>query len=798
MVTKKEKLLKKYLDKKRKQRSRDDLYAQIVALNKDREETVEPVKRNRRVRERVNGEPACEEAVAGSEVDEVDVLLDDTTEYEMAEAGAECVSADEMMERYLWDVHVRNIESGTGGEEEDRVLSEGKEHLVEACGEQSQECEGSGAELEAKEAAHVEMEERELREYETRTFENRKEEMETYRRGLPIYYEKGDIIHAARRASILFIRGATGSGKTTQIPQFLYEGGFGVDGVIGMTQPRRLSAVSVSNRINEETNERLCGYKIKYECTVTPETKIKVMTDGVLVREIQEDFLLSRYSVIIVDEVHERSTNIDLLISIIPRIMKLRKERGHELKLILMSATGELDELKAFLGDMEVFACPDHSHSVSVFYEERTDPDYLTAAYERIKKIVLSEATEPGKRRKSHDKWGSRAVSICNDRHAAILVFLTSKQEIYQLKDRLDGSELDLTVLPLHSSLSRHEQDLIFDRAGGRKVILSTNIAETSVTIPDVVFVIDSGKVKNRVVDAQGVVRYSTDFITKSSAIQRTGRAGRTGPGICYRLYSGEAYEMFREDTEPQILRVSLDDVVLSLLSLGIQNISSFPFLSRPGPKAVNDAVVHLQSLGAIDKTLRLTAMGKAMSRYPIEPRLARILCLHGSEDIFPEIAAVVSLMASNIEVKKTQCNKGYFWGSKSDLQVQLRMYNDFLRSRNKRDFCSKISLNGNSMTEATKMASHLLRIANFRPKSSTLDVSPETLDRIRKIVYCGFVDHLAVPSSNSHFFRGEEVSPSSDSISIEDDDFVVFESLVSGGNRLYMRNITVVDRTWF
>lgn len=372
------------------------------------------------------------------------------------------------------------------------------------------------------------------KQYETRVLANRREEVESRRKRLPIYYEKSEIIHAARRASVLFIRGATGCGKTTQVPQFLYEGGLCMDGVIGVTQPRRLSAVSIANRINEEASEDLCGYRIRYESTVTPDTRIEVMTDGVLLREIKNDFLLSKYSVIVIDEVHERSTNIELLVSILPRVMKVRKERGNELKLILMSATGDAGEFEALTGKMDVFTCPENRLPVSVFYEDKTDPDYIGAAYERIRKIVLAEEGRRGTGSRRCSRMGS---GVSNDRDAGILVFLTGKQDIYQLKDRLDASGLGITVLPLHSSLSRAEQDLVFGRTMCRKVVLATNVAETSITIPDIVFVVDSGKVKNRRVDQEGLVRYSIDFVTKSSAVQRMGRAGRTGPGICYRLY---------------------------------------------------------------------------------------------------------------------------------------------------------------------------------------------------------------------------------------------------------------------
>lgn len=777
MATRKERLLKKYLDKKRKQRNRDELYAQIAALKRPQAEI--PTTKPRKRRHEMAAEENSSEGESGSE-SPAETLEEQREQPKQEEEQAEESLEDgeemlEMLEMYLWDVHARNAGC--------RVDKEGEEPVVETRSERIDEP--------GEEVVDVDVQ-KTLKEYETREFWSRSEEMEIYRKTLPIYYEKAEIIHVARKASVLFVRGATGCGKTTQIPQFLYEGGFAVDGMIGVTQPRRLSAISIANRINEETGEEVCGYQIKYESSVTPETKIKIMTDGVLIREIQEDFLLSRYSTVVVDEVHERSTNVDLLISIIPRIMQLRKARGNELKLVLMSATGNVEEMRAFLGDVDVFTCPEQRFPVSVFYEDKTEQDYLNAAYERVRKIVLSEDG-----RRSKGRCGEIGSSVANDRSSAILVFLTSKQDIYQLKSRLDASELDATILPLHSSLSKVEQDLVFERTENRKIILSTNVAETSITIPDVVFVVDSGKVKNRNIDSAGLVRYSVDFITKSSAAQRMGRAGRTGPGVCYRLYSGEAYEMFYESMEPQILREPLGDVVLSLLSLGIRDVYSFPFLSKPGNRAVNDALLHLQSLGAVDKGLGLTATGKTMARYPVEPRLARLLCIHGAEDVFLELATIVALTASNTEIRRNQNNHSYFDASKSDLLAQLGIYSDFLKSKNKRAFCVKMDLNYNTAAEVTKMVRHLLRISGASTGGS-LDLSPTTSARLRKIIYCAFVDHLAVPSSNSHFFRANEVCASASGISIDKEDFVVFESLVSGKNRLYMRNATVVDRSWF
>ncbi|KAG5860230.1 helicase [Encephalitozoon hellem] len=795
MSSKKEKLLKKYLEKKKKQRSRDDLYAQIAALSRPKEDgdgEKKPGGGGPGVFEEVQNDMSD---VSTSTTEDLPQNLENedppsvVMEVPTACEATEDLDMEDAISMYLWDSHVRNVHE----EYADAATSPEDEGVVECKDISEFSVTEDGNACIAEDARKV------VRRYDTKTLENRREDIEESRKALPIYYEKAEIICAVRASPVVFVTGAAGCGKTTQIPQFLYEGGLGTEGMIGVTQPRRISAVSICARINEEANENLCGYKIRYESTVTPETKIKMMTDGVLLREIQEDFLLSKYSVIIIDEIHERSANIDLLISIIPRIMKVRKERGCELKLVLMSATGDVDELRGFLGDITVFVCPEKRFQVSTFYEEKTPEDYLNAAYERVRKIVLSGSGARKKRRVNGGKIDVIGSGISNDASASILVFLSSKQEIYQLKSRLEDSGMDITVLPLHSSLSKAEQEVVFNKTQNRKVVLATNIAETSITIPDVVFVIDSGKVKNKIVDSEGVTRYSVDFITKSSAIQRMGRAGRTGPGICYRLYSGEAYERFYESPEPQILKEPLDNIVLSLMSLGIRNVQAFPFLSKPRRACIADAITRLQGLGAVDKNLYLTDMGKKMSRYPIEPRLARLLCTQGLDDIFAEILALVSLISSGAEIKRNSNNKKYFEGSKSDFLVQLSIYKDFLGSKSRRAFCVEMGLNYTTAVETMKMMRHLLRMAGWpADKDVSLDLSQDVCLKMRNMIYRSFADHLAIPLSGSHFFHKEEVVPSRDSISVNNDDFVVFDTLVSTKGKLYMKNVTVVEKTWF
>ncbi|KAH9411477.1 putative helicase [Ordospora pajunii] len=815
-MSKKEKLLRKYLEKKQKQKSRDELYEEISKFVRPHATDDACKAKKKRRAEAVGADKLSVECRAYAEEDIGSIDVNGEIGYAAANILSQCDAISYANEEYVnsGDSVCKEYDDGCdecGSEDAvgsivprysllvDELNSKQDDGALHSCVDSCGEIDVEEVENRTKNSVSVSNEAAHAipKEYETRVFAQRKPEIEESRKKLPIYYEKAEVIHAVRGSSIVFVQGATGCGKTTQIPQFLYEGGFAIRGVIGITQPRRVSATSICSRINEEINEELCGYKIRYESTVTSDTRIKVMTDGVLIKEMQEDFMLQNYSVIIIDEIHERSINIDMLLAILPRVVRMRKQMGTELKLVLMSATGDVDEFKRIFGEMTVLKCPEQSFQLSVFYEERTDEDYLSMAYERIKRIVLSGDAS---RRRKNGVGASRGdvigSNVQNDRDAAILVFLTCKQEIYDLKNRLECSGMDITVLPLHSSLSKEEQSLVFGKTEHRKVILATNIAETSITIPDVVFVVDSGKVKSKVMDSEGFARYSIDFITKSSAAQRMGRAGRTGPGVCYRLYSGEAYEKFYEFGVPQILRSPLDDVMLLILSLGIRNVHEFPFVSRPSAKSIDEAMMHLKSLGAVDGSSRLTEMGKAMSGYPVESRLARLLCVHGCEGILVELVCIVSLISSGIDVRRTRESQMYFESSRSDFMVQLAILRDFLRSNARKAFCSRLGLNYTSMMEVMKMSKRILAMKGHL-SSLCIDILPDRCSRICNIIYRAFADRLAVPSLGSYFFRGEEVFISKDSVLAEPNCYIVFESLVYSGGRLYMRNITILDHEW-
>ncbi|CAM1508196.1 Fc.00g050440.m01.CDS01 [Cosmosporella sp. VM-42] len=543
-------------------------------------------------------------------------------------------------------------------------------------------------------------------------------EIQESRLKLPVVSEEQRLMEAIHNNDIVVICGSTGSGKTTQIPQFLYEAGYGspdspTPGLIGITQPRRVAAVSMSRRVAEELGDRseVVAYQIRFEGTVDPKTAIKFMTDGVLLREIAQDITLRKYSAIIIDEAHERSVNTDILIGMLSRVIKLRAELAQEdpkvrpLKLIIMSATLRIEDLTMnptlFATPPPVLEVEGRQHPVTVHFSRRTYPDYVEEAFRKISR--------------GHKKLPP----------GDILVFLTGRNEILELSKRLkaafggprsaegpkvqisaseapmevediefgdvddhrvddfddiasddgDGEEeedefqieedqevtpLKMRVLPLYSLLPTREQLRVFEPApeGTRQIILATNVAETSLTIPGIRYVFDCGRSKERQYDrTSGVQSYDIGWISKASANQRSGRAGRTGPGHCYRLYSSAVYERdFPAFTDPELLRMPIEGVVLQLKAMNLQHVVNFPFPTPPDRRSLAKAEKLLTYLSALSATGGVTQIGQTMSVFPLSPRFARILLVGHLHDCLPyTIALVAGLSAAEVFLPENQ-----------------------------------------------------------------------------------------------------------------------------------------------
>ncbi|MDA6066100.1 ATP-dependent RNA helicase HrpA [Idiomarina abyssalis] len=430
---------------------------------------------------------------------------------------------------------------------------------------------------------------------------------------LPVAQQRNDIKSAIEQNQVVVIAGETGSGKTTQLPKMLLEMGYGRKGTIGHTQPRRLAARSVAARIGEELqdhNKTQVGYKIRFQDETAPTTAIKLMTDGMLLSELQQDPLLLQYDAIIIDEAHERSLNIDFLLGVLHTLLPKRRD----LKLVITSATIETERFSKHFHDAPVLTVTGRTYPVEVRYRppkedgKAADADVLQG---------VCEAVEELQRESEGD----------------ILIFASGEREIRDYAEAIGDLKLRSTeVLPLYARLSSHEQNRVFQAHSQRRVVIATNVAETSLTVPGIRFVIDPGTVRmSRYSYRTKVQRLPIEPISQASANQRKGRCGRIGPGICIRLYSEDDFLQRPEYTDPEILRTNLAAVILQMSALRLGDIRQFPFVQKPDERFVKDGLNLLEELHAIEagrkaERPQLTDTGRQLSRLPLDPRLARMV----------------------------------------------------------------------------------------------------------------------------------------------------------------------------
>ena len=430
---------------------------------------------------------------------------------------------------------------------------------------------------------------------------------------LPVAQQRNDIKSAIEQNQVVVIAGETGSGKTTQLPKMLLELGYGRKGTIGHTQPRRLAARSVAARIGEELqdhNKTQVGYKIRFQDETAPTTAIKLMTDGMLLSELQQDPLLLQYDAIIIDEAHERSLNIDFLLGVLHTLLPKRRD----LKLVITSATIETERFSKHFHDAPVLTVTGRTYPVEVRYRPPKD-DGKAADADVLQGVC--EAVEELQRESEGD----------------ILIFASGEREIRDYAEAIGDLKLRSTeVLPLYARLSSHEQNRVFQAHSQRRVVIATNVAETSLTVPGIRFVIDPGTVRmSRYSYRTKVQRLPIEPISQASANQRKGRCGRIGPGICIRLYSEDDFLQRPEYTDPEILRTNLAAVILQMSALRLGDIRQFPFVQKPDERFVKDGLNLLEELHAIEpgrkaERPQLTDTGRQLSRLPLDPRLARMV----------------------------------------------------------------------------------------------------------------------------------------------------------------------------
>ncbi len=478
----------------------------------------------------------------------------------------------------------------------------------------------------------------------------------TYNPALPITARKEDIIAAIKGHPVVIISGETGSGKTTQIPKFCLDAGRGIDGMIGCTQPRRIAATTVSGRIAEELSINLgegVGYKIRFKEKIGQNTFIKIMTDGILLAETQNDPYLNAYDTIIVDEAHERSLNIDFVLGILKDLLSRRRD----LKLIITSATIDTEKFSKAFGDAPIIEVSGRMFPVKTEYPAGNSPGQKAKENDSAPDHIESAAA-------AVDRLQSRGA------YGDILVFMPTEQDIRECCSLISGKKFPhTTVLPLYARLSSNEQKKVFKRIVGRKIIVATNVAETSITIPGIKYVVDSGLARmSRYNPRYRITALPIVPVSRSSADQRMGRCGRVENGVCIRLYTEEDYLSRPLFTKPEILRSNLAEVILRMIHLGLGDIAIFPFIDRPADKSIKDGFRLLLELGAIRQlhtlsgnghetspkkrqqskkgAYALTAVGRLMGKLPLDPRLSKMIIEADQKGCLREITVIAAALS--------------------------------------------------------------------------------------------------------------------------------------------------------
>ncbi|KII93617.1 hypothetical protein PLICRDRAFT_101872 [Plicaturopsis crispa FD-325 SS-3] len=611
------------------------------------------------------------------------------------------------------------------------------------------------------------------------------------RKSLPIYKLRDPLLKAIDEHQVLIVVGDTGSGKTTQMVQYLAESGYADKGRIGCTQPRRVAAMSVAKRVSEEVGCRLgqeVGYTIRFEDCTSPETRIKYMTDGMLQRECLIDPLCSQYSVVMLDEAHERTIATDVLFG----LMKKAVKRRPDLKLIVTSATLDAEKFSKYFFGCPIFTIPGRTYPVEILYTKDPETDYLDASLITVMQIHLSEP--PGD----------------------ILLFLTGQEEIdtaceilYERMKALGPKVPDLIILPIYSALPSEVQSRVFEPTppGARKVVIATNVAETSLTIPGIYYVIDPGFSKQNAYDPKlGMDSLVVMPISQAQARQRSGRAGRTGPGKCYRLYTEAAYRNEMLPTSiPDIQRTNLAHTILMLKAMGINDLLSFDFMDPPPAQTMLTALESLYALSALDDEGLLTRLGRKMADFPMEPPQAKMLIasveLGCSEEIL-SIVAMLSVQSVFYRPKEKQgqadSKKAKFHQPEGDHLTLLAVYNGWKAGNFSNPWCYENFIQARSMRRAQDIRKQLLGIMD-RYKHDIISAGRD-YNRVRKAICSGMFRNAAKKDPQEGYKTLVEGTPvyihPSSALFNRNPEWVVYHELVLT-TREYCHNVTAVEPKW-
>ena len=614
-----------------------------------------------------------------------------------------------------------------------------------------------------------------------------------YDEALPMVAERETMLSLLQRHQVVVVAGSTGCGKSTQLPKLLLEAGYGCRGLIGVTQPRRIAARSLSRRVADELGEAVggrVGWQVRFSQNLSPESQIKFMTDGILLAETQGDRELRGYDAIIVDEVHERSLNIDFLLGYLQRLLPKRPD----LKLILASATLDTDRFAAHFGGAPVLAVEGRGHPVEIRHRP-------LASEEKGEDLDLYQGI-------------SAAISELStaDPRGDVLVFLPGEREIRDAHRHLEGAGLRHTeIVPLYGRLSATLQDKVFKPGGGRRVVLATNVAETSLTVPRIKFVIDSGLARvMRYAPRTQVQRLQIEPISQAAAAQRAGRCGRTSPGVCIRLYAETDHARRPEFTDPELLRSSLAGVILSMLSLRLGDPDHFPFLDPPARRLLHEGWQVLVELGAVDDKRRLTEIGRYMAKLPIDVRMARMLVAARDRDALDEgliIAAALSVQDPRERPAERQGEadqRHAVWrDERSDFLGWINLWRDFdgaaadLNQRGLRDWCGERLLSFPKMREWRELHRQLKLLV--KGLDWTLNAEPASYEALHQAILVAYLSHIGErdPKQDYRGPRQRRFRPfPSSALARSGGRWLVAASLLET-RRLYALQVARIEQKW-
>lgn len=628
------------------------------------------------------------------------------------------------------------------------------------------------------------------------------------RRGLPVHAQRDEFLQMYQKSQILIFVGETGSGKTTQIPQFvLFDDQPNIQRkLVACTQPRRVAAMSVAQRVADEMDVKLgeeVGYNIRFEDVTGPKTVLKYMTDGMLLREAMNDNDLKRYSTIILDEAHERTLATDTLMGLLKEVVKRRPD----LKIVVMSATLDAQKFQSYFNDAPLLAVPGRTHPVEIFYTQAPERDYVEAA---LRTVLQIHATEP---------------------EGDILLFLTGEEEIEDAcrKINLEVDEMirevdagPMKVYPLYGTLPPQQQQRIFEAAPkskkdggrpGRKCIVSTNIAETSLTIDGIVYVVDPGFSKQKVYNPRiRVESLLVSPISKASAQQRAGRAGRTRPGKCFRLYTEEAFRKeLIETTYPEILRSNLASTVLDLKKLGIDDLVHFDLMDPPAPETLMRALEELNYLACLDDEGELTALGNLASDFPLDPALAVMLISSPEFYCSNEMLSLTALLSvPQIFVRPASARKrademkALFAHPDGDHLTMLNVYHAFKSPQAQGDpkqWCHDHFLSLRALQSADNVRLQLKRIMESREIElvSTPFEDKKYYENIRRALVAGFFMQVAMKDSTKTYVTvkdNQNVLLHPSTVLQQESEWLVYNEFVLT-TKNYIRTVTTVKAEW-